>query len=450
MIKPRMAWLWVVDVLVVAMGPVLSFRFAFGDVSSRAWLWVFGCTLIFLASLQALSVLGVRAIRPGRLVTLASVSAGVTLGVWGGCASLLPGLGSSPSAVEASVLFSWLLLCFWRVLGYLVLPSVAQGLRVGIVASHPQLAHVLGKLRTEKGSRWVLAWTETPDQILLKQQQVDLQQIDQLIIGPSVCIEAKNRLVWSAIQQSVHVRLVPNVADIMLTSATLSQIDDLPVLELQPLALSNGQRFLKRCFDIALTVLILPVAAPLMGTIWLILKVSSPGSAIFRQERVGYRGKAFTIYKFRTMIPDAESETGPVLTTAEDERIIPMGRFLRRTRLDELPQLWNILRNDMSLVGPRPERPFFVNQLTAEEPSYMFRHLAPPGITGLAQVLGKYVTTPWDKLGFDLFYVRHYSMWLDLKILFLTLRAIIGKASAEGVTAPGTTLVSSPKAMSNN
>jgi lipopolysaccharide/colanic/teichoic acid biosynthesis glycosyltransferase len=130
------------------------------------------------------------------------------------------------------------------------------------------------------------------------------------------------------------------------------------------------------------------------------------------------------------MVIDAEKTTGPVLATAKDPRVTPLGDFLRATRLDELPQLWNVLRGDMSLVGPRPERPFFVHQFEAELPDYPLRHIVRPGLTGLAQVMGKYGSSAQDKLRYDLYYIRHYSVWLDVKLMLLTVWAVVNKRGA--------------------
>ena len=165
---------------------------------------------------------------------------------------------------------------------------------------------------------------------------------------------------------------------------------------------------------------------PLLALVALLVKRTSPGPIIFAQERIGHHGKPFILFKFRTMRQDAELSTGPVLSPGDaDCRLTPVGRALRRFRIDELPQLWNVLRGDMSLVGPRPERPYFVQQFEQIVPTYSHRHLARPGITGLAQVCGDYHTDARDKLRFDLIYVSHQSLWLDISILMRTVMVVL-------------------------
>jgi lipopolysaccharide/colanic/teichoic acid biosynthesis glycosyltransferase len=158
------------------------------------------------------------------------------------------------------------------------------------------------------------------------------------------------------------------------------------------------------------------------------IKATSPGPAIYSQRRVGKNGRVFTIHKFRSMYQDAEARTGAVWATADDPRVTPVGRFLRRTRLDEIPQLWNVLVGDMSLVGPRPERPEFVAELTAQIPFYGQRHVVRPGLTGWAQVRHSYGASVEDalqKLQYDLFYIKHLSIAFDLFVALETLKTVL-------------------------
>lgn len=170
------------------------------------------------------------------------------------------------------------------------------------------------------------------------------------------------------------------------------------------------------------------IAAPIMIIIAIAVKMTSPGPALYSQERVGKGGKPFTIYKFRSMRCDAENKSGPVWAQANDPRITPLGRFLRKSHLDELPQLFNVLKGEMSLVGPRPERPFFVEQLKIEYPEYAKRLCVKPGITGLAQVKHKYDTTveaARKKIKYDIMYVKKMCLVLDLKVLMWTIGSVI-------------------------
>ncbi len=175
----------------------------------------------------------------------------------------------------------------------------------------------------------------------------------------------------------------------------------------------------KRTIDFVLTILTGPLWLLLAGLIWVAVKLDSRGPAIYTQERVGHDGSTFTLYKFRTMVTDAEAN-GPQFASAEDDRLTRVGRYLRRIRLDEIPQLWNVLKGDLSLVGPRPERPVWTEQFEETIPFYGYRHLIRPGVTGWAQVNYGYADDEADtveKLTFDLYYVKHMSLWLDLRIL---------------------------------
>jgi sugar transferase (PEP-CTERM system associated) len=193
------------------------------------------------------------------------------------------------------------------------------------------------------------------------------------------------------------------------------------------------QQTLKRTIDATLAAVSLILSAPLMLLIAIAVRLNSPGPALYRQKRVGRQGRIFVIHKFRSMRADAEAHTGPVWSSPGDTRITALGRFLRRTRLDELPQLWNVLVGDMSLVGPRPERPEFVEELTREVPFYGQRHVVSPGVTGWAQVKYTYGATKEDaleKLQYDLFYIKHMSLSLDVFIVFKTIKTVMLRRGA--------------------
>jgi sugar transferase (PEP-CTERM system associated) len=193
-------------------------------------------------------------------------------------------------------------------------------------------------------------------------------------------------------------------------------------------------RGLKRLFDVIASILGLFVSAPLIALTAATIKLTSDGPALFAQKRVGKNGRIFTLYKFRSMRTDAESGIGAVWARENDPRVTPVGRFLRKSRLDELPQFWNVLRGDMSLVGPRPERPEFVGELTTLIPFYRQRHVVHPGLTGWAQVKYQYGSSVEDalqKLQYDLFYIKNQSLGLDLYVAFKTIKIIILRRGAQ-------------------
>jgi exopolysaccharide biosynthesis polyprenyl glycosylphosphotransferase len=196
---------------------------------------------------------------------------------------------------------------------------------------------------------------------------------------------------------------------------------------------SRVTRFVKRLFDLAGALAGLVVAAPIMLLTAIAVRLDSPGPVLYRQERVGEHGRLFTLYKFRSMRIDAEQGT-PVWATSHDSRVTRVGRVIRLTRLDELPQLWNVLRGEMSFVGPRPERQFFVQQLAEAIPFYMARHAVRPGVTGWAQVRYRYgasVEDSLEKLRYDLYYIKHLSLVFDLTILVDTIKVMVCRKGAQ-------------------
>jgi len=190
----------------------------------------------------------------------------------------------------------------------------------------------------------------------------------------------------------------------------------------------HARQYLHRAVSALASVVLLTLSLPLLPFVVLSIKAFSPGPVLYRQKRVGRNGAIFTCFKFRTMHKDAEADTGPTWARDDDPRITRIGRILRMTRIDELPQLWNVLRGDMAFVGPRPERPEFVEMLNREIPYYHLRHTVPPGITGWAQIRYQYINSVEDakeKLQYDLYYVKHRSLALDLLIMFETIKTIL-------------------------
>jgi sugar transferase (PEP-CTERM system associated) len=194
-----------------------------------------------------------------------------------------------------------------------------------------------------------------------------------------------------------------------------------------------AQRSVKRTLDIVISLVGLIVAAPLLLVVAVLVKLTSPGPAFYSQERVGLHGRTFRVHKFRSMLVDAEADTGPVWARQNDTRVTPIGRMLRRTRIDEVPQLWNVLRGDMSMVGPRPERPEFVGELTRQIPFYGQRHVVKPGLTGWAQIrytYGASVEDALEKLQYDLYYIKNVSIALDLFVMAATVKTVVLRRGA--------------------
>ncbi len=231
--------------------------------------------------------------------------------------------------------------------------------------------------------------------------------------------------------------IVPELAEIAVSAATPRNVDDVLIFSMDPPTFSPGAELLKRLMDVVGSAILLLISLPFLLIACVAIRIESEGSPFFRQSRTGRGGTKFKVWKLRTMIANAEAATGPVLATASDPRITKVGAFLRASRLDELPQLINVLLGDMSLVGPRPERPLFVADFAERLPTYRFRHRVRPGVTGLAQVLGRYATTAEDKLRLDLMYIAHRSIVMDIRIMLQTVLVLFHPSQAEGMATVG-------------
>ena len=258
--------------------------------------------------------------------------------------------------------------------------------------------------------------------------------VDVIIMCPSMRHRHKVQVINFCYQHGKRPLLIPNTFEIFCSGAELDKIDDIPVFRPSNLHPTLEVRTLKRCLDLAVAVSGFVCVLPFMLFTSLAIKVTDGGPILYRQVRTGRNGKEFHVYKFRTMRIDAEKYSGPMLAQENDPRITKLGRFLRAVRLDELPQIWNVLVGDMSIVGPRPERPFFVEQYIREMPEYAYRHNVKPGITGLAQVYGKYNTTPFDKLVYDLMYIQRCNILTDLTIIIQTVKVLFTKSATEGTS----------------
>ncbi|MGG3468164.1 sugar transferase [Neobacillus pocheonensis] len=256
---------------------------------------------------------------------------------------------------------------------------------------------------------------------------------DLFLISPTIRMEDKEEIVRYCNKHGKEILLVPQYFELSVLGGNTQQIDDMLVISITPPRLSVGQQIYKRMFDLVISLIVLVITSPFLLVLFLLIPLTSKGPAVYKQERIGLNGNPYWVYKFRSMIQDAEKKTGPVLASVKDPRITLIGRLIRAVRLDELPQLFNVLKGDMSLVGPRPERKHFINLFKQKLPEYSYRLTVKPGITGLAQVLANYTTPVEDKLRFDLLYVRNSSLLLDLKILLQTIRVVLQPEQAQGV-----------------
>lgn len=225
---------------------------------------------------------------------------------------------------------------------------------------------------------------------------------------------------------NVEMMMAPDMVEIMTSRVRVQDFEGIPFIQVREPSLTAWNRILKRTFDIIFASLVLLVSSPILALLAILIKTTSSGPVFFLQERVGLDGALFRVIKFRTMKKDAEKESGPVWAKKNDPRATPIGRFLRRFSLDELPQLFNVVKGDMSIVGPRPERPFFVNQFKGQIPKYLDRHRVKTGMTGWAQVNGLRGNAPIEeRTKYDVYYVENWSLVFDVKIILKTLRAVL-------------------------
>ena len=243
----------------------------------------------------------------------------------------------------------------------------------------------------------------------------------------------RNDLLKFCYAQQLRVYLVPKITDVIVRGARDVTLFDTPLVRIMSSGPSLAERIAKRAMDLVLSALALIVASPVFLAIAIAIKAEDGGPVFYKQKRLTLGDREFDILKFRSMIVDAEKFTGQVLAEENDPRITKVGKFIRATRLDELPQIINIFLGDMSIVGPRPERKCFIEEFCKEMPEFAYRTRVKGGLTGYAQVYGKYNTVPYDKLRFDLMYIENYSLLLDLKLMILTLRILFVKESTEGI-----------------
>ena len=254
---------------------------------------------------------------------------------------------------------------------------------------------------------------------------------DAVIIN-DVSAQIRNDLLKFCYQNQIRTYVAPKMTDIIVRGATDICLFDTPLLLVRRRGLTFMQRLVKRLMDIALSLIAVIIASPILLIVALAIKIEDGGPVFYKQARVTQGGKVFNILKFRSMIPNAEKDGKSQPAVDNDPRITKVGKLIRATRIDELPQILNILKGDMSIVGPRPERVEHVEEYSRNIPEFDFRLSVKGGLTGYAQVYGKYNTTPYDKLRLDLMYIENYSLMLDIKLILMTIRIMLKKESTEG------------------
>ena len=327
------------------------------------------------------------------------------------------------TAVDFAVAFVWVLAA------NLIYRKLYPPKQMLIVYGGKRPDRLIAKLKTRKDKYTVcetICVDSGWDAVVEKMNQYNTVLISD-VVAP-----LRDEIMKHCFNESIICYIMPDISDIMMMGAEKIQISDTTMLMLRNQGLSAGQRAIKRVFDIVVGILAMIIASPVMLVIAIAIKAYDGGPVFFIQNRLTRDGKVFAIYKFRSMRVQKEDEKN-IITRKNDDRITPVGHVIRKLHLDELPQIINIIKGDMSFVGPRPEWTATTEQYAQNLPEFLLRLKVKAGLTGYAQIYGKYNSTPYDKLLLDLTYIEKYSFLLDLKLMLLTLKVLLGDKNAEGI-----------------
>ena len=326
----------------------------------------------------------------------------------------------------------------WSNVSFHIYKSIFPPRKMLLVHGHRPIQGILNKFASRKDKYDItkcMNIKEGATAILTEiQRGVDAYEYQAVVIW-DISNKERNQILKYCYAISLRVYIMPKVTDVILQGAEELHLFDTPILLTREYSLTLEQRFFKRLIDIVCSLILLVIASPIMLITAIVIKLYDGGPVLYKQVRCTRDQKEFSIMKFRSMRVDAEKDGVARLAQKNDSRITPIGKFIRKVRIDELPQLINILRGDMSFIGPRPERPEIIAQYMELMPEFAYRMKVKAGLAGYAQVYGKYNTTPYDKMKLDLTYIEKYSLWLDFELMLLTLKILFWPDSTEGVEA---------------
>lgn len=290
---------------------------------------------------------------------------------------------------------------------------------------------ILNKFATRKDKYKVVKCMNIGEGIDTIEKEV-LNRYDAIVLW-DIPTQDRNKLLKFCYGKYIRVYMMPKITDVLIQGSEQLHLFDTPIFLTREYTLTVEQRAVKRLIDIVFALLLIVITSPVMVVTAIAIKMYDGGPVLYKQVRCTRNQKEFLIMKFRSMRVDAEKDGVARLAAKNDSRITPVGKFIRAVRIDELPQLFNILKGEMSFIGPRPERPEIIGQYVQDMPEFVFRTKVKAGLAGYAQVYGKYNTTPYDKLKLDLAYIENYTVWLDIKLMLLTLKILFKPESTEGV-----------------
>lgn len=335
------------------------------------------------------------------------------------------------SVILINFVVGTIVLFLFRWLVFKLYQRLSGSKRVMIVGMEREVFAAVDNFTNTKSTRHIVTHVVLSD--YYENVRAHLEDIDVVYLASQIEEGEKLRIYDLLMEQDKKFFLNTSFENLIMVNPNMMNIEDESIIEVSPFRLPSEDAAIKRLMDVVMSLILLIVASPIMLVAAFLVKKSSEGPVFYKQTRITLDGREFEILKFRSMGVMAEAESGPVLASSNDARVTPVGKYLRALRIDELPQLLNVLKGDMSIVGPRPERPFFVDQFQEQNPYYYLRHNVRAGITGYAQVYGKYASDFNSKLNFDLIYIKKYSLVLDLKIMLQTIKILFDKVSSKGV-----------------
>ncbi len=334
------------------------------------------------------------------------------------------------TVIQIAVTIIWINVAYW------IYKSIFPPRKMLLVHGERPIENIMNKFSSRKDKYDIgkcIAASEGLDSIMAEIDRGYASGEYQAVVLWDIHTEERNKLLKYCYAKSIRVYMMPKITDVIVLGAEELHLFDTPILLTREYSLTMEQCFAKRMVDVVCSAILLIITSPIMLITAVAIKLYDGGPVLYKQVRCTQYQREFKIMKFRSMRTDAEKDGVARLATKNDDRITPIGKFIRKVRIDELPQLLNILKGDMSFIGPRPERPEIIAQYMEVMPEFAFRMKVKAGLAGYAQVYGKYNTTPYDKLKLDLTYIENYSFWLDIQLMLLTLKILFWPDSTEGV-----------------
>jgi exopolysaccharide biosynthesis polyprenyl glycosylphosphotransferase len=426
-----------VDLIIIYISFFISYKLL-GETLKDYWLniWAFYILIPFIGFLYVILMYSfglhnsIRRPVGDVLYTVLLISISLTIGIMALCFGIRAVTLSLPrSVLLLSSVFYWVGLTAWQVIVW-SLTKTQIGVKKAIIVGPQVQAQLLkNKLENKYHDTYNIQTICDENDVYLLDE---IAKCKIVFLTDGVTSKGRDKILLFTAQRNIGVYFIPEYRDIAIMSSFLEKTDDIPTFYISRLKLSFEERFLKRSIDLIFGLLGFFIFLP-FGLIAAIFVKLDGGPLFYCQERLTRNGRIFKVIKFRTMVPDAEKLSGPVLAGEQDPRITKVGRIIRAVRIDEIPQVLNVLKGDMSIVGPRPERPFFTDKFEQQIPQYRQRLNVKAGLTGLAQIEGKYNTSFEDKLRYDLLYISRYSLFQDILIILQTVKILFVKESTEGV-----------------